>query len=207
MRKFISLMMLCLLLLSLSLPVSADEGIIIIPTVIPAQAEESDSLDPKLEAMLAWALETAADDSHGYSQSSRFGPNYDCTSFVSTALMEAGFGLDHPLSTYTLVTELPEYGFRVYKKGETEPQKGDILVLRGDHAEICMGDGGCVAAHKDYDGRSGDRSGHEIEYRTGDDSWGCPFCDYAQYDRILRYEPLMPLSVVSIDLRLTLIIR
>ncbi len=204
MRKIISLFLICLLLWSLSVPVCAEEGIVFISAVIPVRPEEAEALDPKIEAMLAWALETAADDSHGYSQKNRFGPNYDCTSFISTALMEAGFELDHPLSTYTMLTELPEYGFAVYKKGEVEPQKGDILVLRGEHAEICMGDGGCVAAHKDYDGRSGDRTGREIEYRTGEDDWGCPFCAKAQYDRILRFEPSLPVSVLSINLRLAL---
>ena len=77
----------------------------------------------------------------------------------------------------------------VYRKGETEPQRGDILVKFGVHAEICMGDGGCVAAHQDYDGYSGDRTGHEIEYRPGGSDYGCPFCKYEQYNYILRYEP------------------
>ena len=188
MRKIPILFFTILLLASLTLSVfAADEAP---EPPLPEQIQEAgETLDPKLAAMLEWGIAIAEDDSHGYSQTYRFGPNYDCTSFISAALMEGGFGLDHQLSTYTLVSELPDYGFAVYRRGETEPQLGDILVSRGEHAEICMGNGGCLAAHMDYDGWSGDSSGHEIECRSGDDSYGCPFCDRQQYDFILRYEP------------------
>lgn len=184
MRKLISLVLTVFMLAALTLPVLAAKD----NKEPKAEAAEEATLDPKVEAMLAWALETAADDSHGYSQAYRTGPNYDCTSFVSTALME-GFGLDKYLSTGGMLTELEEYGFVSYRRGETEPQKGDILIKLGVHAEICMGDGGCIAAHQDYDGWSGDRSGHEIEYRTGEESaHRCSFCKYAQYTHIIRYE-------------------
>ena len=153
-----------------------------------AFAGSSKKLDSKVEAMLKWALATAADDSHGYSQSSRYGPNYDCTSFVSTALMKGGFELEGYLNTHTLVSELPKLGFTCYRRGEVEPQRGDILVQVGVHAEISMGNGECVAAHMDYDGCSGDRSGHEIEYRDAHNYLGCPFCSEKRYDYVLRYK-------------------
>lgn len=153
-------------------------------------AEDVEPLDPKVEAMLAWAVATAEDDTYGYSRYDRFGPNYDCSSFVSTALMEGGFGLEDYLFPADMVDVLPDYGFAVYKKGETEPQRGDILVRPYVHVEICMGGQDCVGAHKNYDGRSGDRSGHEIEYRTADSDYQCPFCCKAQYKYILRYEGL-----------------
>jgi hypothetical protein len=201
MRKTLSLILTFLLLCSLLLTsYAAGED----PSVGPEErVEETEPLDPKIEAMLACALEIAADDSHGYSQSDRFGPNYDCTSFISTALMEGGFELEDYLSTGGLIDVLPDYGFAVYRRGETEPQRGDILVQRGVHAEICMGDGGCVAAHRDYDWRSGDwRTGHEIEYRTGDDDYGCPFCAERHYGYILRYiTPDSPQCVLENEFR------
>ncbi len=144
-------------------------------------------LDPKVEAMLAWAVAIAEDDTHGYSRYDRFGPNYDCSSFVCTALMEGGFGLEDYLFPADMVDVLPDYGFTVYKKGETVPQRGDILVRPYVHVEICMGGLDCVGAHKNYDGRSGDRSGHEIEYRTAESDYPCPFCCNAEYKYILRY--------------------
>ena len=201
MRKLIALILIILLLAGMTTTAFADRSKLNLPRVFDKQTEKTERLDPKIEGMLAWAVETAEDDSHGYSQKDRLGPNYDCTSFVSTALMEGGFRLDHLLSTYTMVSELPDYGFKVYRRGETEPQRGDILVRQGSHAEICMGEGGCVAAHKDYDGRSGDRSGHEIEYRgSGDECWYCPFCDSAEYEWIIRYEPELPVPAISAEL-------
>ena len=183
MRKFITLVLTVLLLCGLALPAHA----VAVEQLSDEQGELL-ILDPKVEAMIAWAMETAADDTHGYSQYNRFGPSYDCSSFVSTALMEGGFGLDTYLFPANMVEVLPEYGFEVYERGETEPQRGDILVRPYVHVEICMGNGTCVSAHHDYDGRAGDSTGHEIEYRTEETSY-CPFCLEEEYTYILRYNP------------------
>lgn len=184
MRRFATLLLTLFLISCMIFTAYAAEAmVIIVPETVETSPQKS-----KVEAMLVWALAIAEDDSHGYSQANRYGPDYDCTSFVCTALMEGGFPLDHYLSTGGMIAELPEMGFTVYRKGAVEPQRGDILVKLGEHAEICMGEGGCVAAHQDYDGRSGDRTGHEIDYRTGDAAYGCPFCRRQQYSHILRYE-------------------
>ena len=198
MRKLFTIFLTLLIIsnLGLSFPAAAQ------PTALPP-TEEALQLDPKVEAMLRWALEIAADDSHGYSQRERFGPDYDCTSFVCTALMEGGFALEDYSSTQGLLEQLPALGFAVYEKDDMEPQLGDILVEPGEHVEICMGGLACVGAHQDYDGRSGDSGGHEIEYRPGEvgDS-GCPFCMRQQYRYILRYEGLeLPRAVPEFELR------
>ena len=189
MRRLISLLLSLLLLSCLLIPVYGHEAESR-EEQTAEEAEQSENLDPRIEAMLDWAVEIAEDNSHGYSQAYRLGPNYDCTSFVSTALMEGGFEIEHCLSTGGMLQELPAFGFVAYRRGEIEAQKGDILILLGTHAEICMGDGGCVAAHQDYDGYWGDSSGHEIEYREGSTSYGCPFCRYQQYNYILHFEGL-----------------
>ena len=195
MRRIISLLLTLLLVCSL-LPMAFAAEELPEDCSVPKKEEEAEALDPKVEAMLAWALEIAEDDTHGYSQAQRYGPNYDCSSFVSTALM-VGFGLDKYLSPAGMVTTLPEYGFAVYRRGETVPQRGDIITRPYSHVEICMGDGACVGAHQDYNGRSGDGNGHEIEYRLADSSFGCPFCNKEQYTYILRYERLEIVSEIS----------
>ena len=54
------------------------------------------------EAALAWAKKIAADQTHGYSQASRWGnPDYDCSSFVISAYEQAGAGLKSAGATYT----------------------------------------------------------------------------------------------------------
>ena len=42
---------------------------------------------PSIEKAIAWAINIANDDSHGYTQrlNRRTGPDYDCSSFVSSA--------------------------------------------------------------------------------------------------------------------------
>lgn len=185
MRKILTLLLTLLLILSLSLSVLAAEE---------SAGAAPEALDPRVEAMLDWAVATAEDDSHGYSQRARFGPSYDCTSFVCTALIEGGFELKDYVCTGGMITELPKLGFTVYRSRETEARRGDILLRLGKHAELCMGDGGCVAAHQDYDGRAGDSTGREIQYREAGEPYGCPFCKYRQYDYIVRYEGPAPLE-------------
>lgn len=188
MRKFITLLLTLLLVFSLFCPAYATEEKSETSTPVENAESEGEKLDPRVEAMIAWAVEIAEDDSHGYSQNNRYGPDYDCTSLVCTALTEGGFALERFLSPGGMVRELPKLGFAVYRKNETEPQRGDILVEIGVHAEICLGDGACVAAHQNYGhSRSGDKSGKEIECRSPEGS-KCYFCAKAQYDYILRYE-------------------
>ena len=184
MRRFVTLLLTVFLIFCLVLTAFAADD----PEDAASEEAITETLDPKIEAMLDWARATADDDTHGYSQEYRYGPDYDCTSFVSRALMEAGFPLDRYLSTANMIADLPALGFVVYQKDEVAPQRGDILIRLGEHAEICIGDGGCVAAHQDYDGQTGDSTGHEIEYRVGDSRYGCPFCRDQCYDHILRYE-------------------
>lgn len=42
-----------------------------------------------VESAISWAIAIANDNSHGYSQSSRWGPDYDCSSFVISAFRSA----------------------------------------------------------------------------------------------------------------------
>lgn len=51
------------------------------------------------ESALKWALNIAADQSHGYSQQNRWGPDYDCSSLVLNAYKQAG--VDIGGATYT----------------------------------------------------------------------------------------------------------
>lgn len=144
--------------------------------------DETPELDERIEAALEWGLRIAADNSHGYSKYSRFGPNYDCSSFVSAALMHGGFDLGYT-STCGMKEALEELGFTAYRKGEVELRRGDILLNPWEHVEFYLGDGMCLAAHMDYDGRSGDSTGKEINIREGQH---CAFCRNRTYSWILR---------------------
>ena len=51
-----------------------------------------------IENAVARAKEIAADDSHGYDQANRWGPDYDCSSLVIDCFKRAGLSLS---CTYT----------------------------------------------------------------------------------------------------------
>ena len=46
-----------------------------------------------VEKAIAWALAVANDPAHGYDQTRRWGPDYDCSSLVISAFKEAGLPL------------------------------------------------------------------------------------------------------------------
>ena len=159
---------------------------LMLPLLPRAAADEE---NPSMEEALAWAVETAEDPACGYSKYSRFGPNYDCSSFVSAALMAGGFDIGGYLSTAFLPDALTEQGFVRLRRSETVLLRGDILFSPGTHVELYLGDGFCVGAHQDYDGRSGDSKDKEIQVR---DESECPFCHYKQYKWVYRYMPSRP---------------
>lgn len=104
-----------------------------------------------LEAALAWAVGIANDDSHGYSQTARSGPDYDCSSYVFFALQAGGFEVgSKPFNTRTMRGILCETGFQWLSWAESGGlsglQRGDILLKEGEHTEFYLGDGKCAAA-------------------------------------------------------------
>lgn len=125
------------------------------------------------EGIIAWAVATANDDSHGYSQDNRTGnPNYDCSSFVFYAITQ-GAGIDlgqkAPFSTRDERQILTAHGFTEISwdgKDVSKLQPGDI-VWSASHTEIYVGDGKFAGAHEDLDGKDGDSSGNEINVYKG----------------------------------------
>lgn len=75
------------------------------------QAQNVLAASSKVETALDWAQKIADDNSHGYSQQHRNGPDYDCSSYVSTALVKAGLNDNGSLTTYTMKKYLCSKGF------------------------------------------------------------------------------------------------
>ena len=84
-------------------------------------------------------LRLVNDDSHGYSQSNRWGPDYDCSSSIITALKWAGFDTGNASYTGNMSAELTKHGWErlPYKN----PKRGDILLNDATHVEVSRGDG------------------------------------------------------------------
>ena len=121
----------------------------------------------RIDAYMAWAVEKAADDSIGYSQTNRrLNPDVDCSSFVFYALRDgAGFALgDAPFSTREMETVLASAGFeKVGGADATDLRYGDILLEPQTHTQFVLDSTRDVGAHEDRGHpEGGDQDGREV---------------------------------------------
>lgn len=84
-------------------------------------------------------LRLVNDDSHGYSQSNRWGPDYDCSSSIITSLKWAGFDTGNASYTGNMSSELTKHGWE--RLPYRNPKKGDILLNDATHVELSLGNG------------------------------------------------------------------
>lgn len=121
----------------------------------------------KIEKTVAWAEQIAADDRHGYSQVHRNSPDYDCSSFVGTALAKAGFPISIYSTTRNLGEQLENAGF--VKSGKPW-RRGDIHLAAGHHVTMSVDANRIVHASQSenggIDGQTGDQTGKEICVRS-----------------------------------------
>ena len=127
---------------------------------------------------LDWAIRTANDNSHGYDQRNRLGnPDYDCSSFISQALIEGGFNIKKGSTTRTLLNQLIAEGFQIVS--DTNNLPGDIFLNPGEHVVMMCGNGNIVHASinekgKTVGGQPGDQTGKEIctrKFYTPKNGW------------------------------------
>ena len=126
---------------------------------------------------VSWALGIARDDSHGYDQEHRNSPDYDCSSFVGTALHNAGFPVSPYSTTRNLVPQLRAAGFVDCKPPY---RKGDIHITPGHHVVMSIDASSIVHAsiNENNDitgGKTGDQTGREIctrSFYTPQYGWG-----------------------------------
>ena len=137
-------------------------------------------------AYMQWALEIAADDSHGYSQINRNGnPDYDCSSLVYYSLYNTGWPIasicPYAFSTGSMTDVLTQLGFQKItfpNRDYSSLVAGDILWREG-HTEIYIGNGQTVGAHSDEVGgiagaQGGDQTGREISV-VGFGNWSVAY--------------------------------
>lgn len=130
------------------------------------------------EKAVEWALSIANDNSHGYSQENRWGPDYDCSSFVISAYEQAGVPVKEAGASYTgnMKNAFRACGFQVLPAGS--PLKvGDVLLNEQYHTVMAIGNGQVVAARRNEDGFAGDGTGREITtqnyYYYPNGGWDC----------------------------------
>lgn len=135
-----------------------------------------------IESACIWAVNIAADDSHGYSQAAgvRWGkPDYDCSSLVISAYIQAD--KENQLTpiknaTYTgnMLRYFKEAGFTAYKYyAGFNFKRGDILLNEVHHTALVLGNGtapqivhASISETGGITGKAGDQTGKEICTRT-----------------------------------------
>lgn len=159
-----------------------------------------------IDKAVAWAIATAQESAHGYDQTSRWGPDYDCSSFVISAWEQAGVPVRQAGASFTgnMKFAFLKCGFRdveneVNLHTGAGLRKGDVLLNEANHTELYIGDGRVVKASiNEYGtvtgGRPGDQTGREIyvggyyngnwdavlrfEREGAEEEPGTQYCDY-----------------------------
>ena len=123
---------------------------------------------PNIMKAVQFMIDTANDDRHGYDQTHRNGPDYDCSSLVGTALHEAGFDVSPYSWTGNLEVQLRDVGF-VDCKAPWLP--GDVHLKT--HHHVVMSISSSQIAHASINekgtitgGETGDQTGKEICIRS-----------------------------------------
>lgn len=139
----------------------------------------------KIEEAVKTAITIANDNSHGYDQTRRNGPDYDCSSFVAYCLNKAGFPVSLSSWTGNLRKQLLACGFKSIAVN-SERKRGDIFLTEGRHVVMCTSAHEIVHASINENGaitggRTGDQTGKEICERSF-------YTPHYGWDYHLRYE-------------------
>ena len=121
------------------------------------------------------AIDIANNDSHGYSQYHRWGPDYDCSSLMYECAYFAGYNVsrEDPRYTGAMIEDFTAAGFQClpFDGNLGDLDRGDILLNTSYHTAVYIGDGLLVEASIDERGgiagsQNGDQTGHEIHVRS-----------------------------------------
>ena len=140
----------------------------------------------KIDTALQWMIDLANSKDHGYSQSRRWGPDYDCSSAIISAWEYAGVPVKTAGATYTgdMKAAFLKCGFKdVTSSCDLNTcaglQPGDVLLNEINHTEMYVGNKQDVAAHSDRGNPAeGDQDGTEISVSA--------YYNYP-WDCVLRY--------------------
>lgn len=132
----------------------------------------------KIEVATQWMIDLANDNSHGYDQDNRWGPDYDCSAAVITAWETAGVPVksNGAYATSSMKNGFLKSGFEevissVDVKTGSGLKYGDVLLKPGSHTAMYIGNKQLVHASINengtaHGGKPGDQTGKEICVRS-----------------------------------------
>lgn len=132
----------------------------------------------RIDSAVKWAVGIAQNNSHGYSQIHRWGPDYDCSSLVISAYQQAGIPVKDRGATYTanMYNAFIKCGFqdvtaKVNLQTGSGLKKGDVLLNHQCHTAMMTSAKNLVQASIDENGqiwgtKTGDQTGYEIFTRS-----------------------------------------
>lgn len=147
----------------------------------------------KVESATQWMERLANDNSHGYSQANRWGPDYDCSSAIITAYQQAGIPVKSYGATYTgnMEPAFLKSGFKVVTNSINLVtgdglKRGDVLLNIASHTAIYLGNHK-VAHARSSEGNAtpGDQSGNEIRIQS---YWNYPWDCVLRYPEVINYD-------------------
>lgn len=137
---------------------------------------------PSIKQAVQFMIDTANDDTHGYDQAHRNGPDYDCSSLVGTALHEAGFNVSPYSWTGNLESQLRKCDFKDCKA----PWKAGDIHLKTQH-HVCMSIDSTRIAQASINEKGGITGGKTGD-QTGKEIWITNYYEYyGGWDVHLRY--------------------
>lgn len=131
----------------------------------------------KILSAVEWIKSIANDDSHGYDQTNRWDPDYDCSSLVISAYQQAGVPVKTNGASYTgnMIDVFKNTGFKdvtssVNLSTGEGLQLGDVVWVSG-HTEMIIENGQICGARINENGettggQTGDQTGEEIRIRA-----------------------------------------
>ena len=141
------------------------------------------------ESATQWAIQIANDQSHGYSQSNRWGnPDYDCSSLVLSAYKRAGVDVGQATYTGNMRSELLKHGFTdvtasINLASGANLQRGDILLY---HLSGTQGHTALYAGNKQIVHARGQSYGSSAPGDQGSEIAVTPY-SRSRWATVLRY--------------------